>query len=122
MGYRDYLLNEEAKDLKVPPVLARKLAELVKFGLLEKGSKMINKYIANTGMTVEEHEQAIHKMLDAAASAIERFATYEAEDVEDVPDEEPEDDVEDLEVIVGDDLEDVLDDIEGELEDEKDEE
>ena len=110
MGYRDYLLNEEAKDLKVPPVLARKLAELVKFGLLEKGSKMINKYIANTGMTVEEHEQAIHKMLDAAASAIERFATYEAEDVED------------LEVIVGDDLEDVLDDIEGELEDEKDEE
>ena len=71
MGYRDYLLKEEAKDLNVPPALARKLAELVKFGLLEKGSKMINKYIANTGMTVEEHEEAIHKMLDAAANAIE---------------------------------------------------
>ena len=106
MGYRDYLLKEEAKDLNVPPALARKLAELVKFGLLEKGSKMINKYIANTGMTVEEHEEAIHKMLDAAANAIERFATY-AKAEEELPDEEPEDDSEDLEVIVGDDLEDV---------------
>ena len=101
MGYRDYLINEEVKDLKVPPALARKLAELVKFGLLEKGSKMINKYIANTGITVEEHEEAIHKMLDAAASAIERYATYDSagEDAElepeDTREEEPEFDHED---------------------------
>jgi hypothetical protein len=116
MGYREYLLNEEAKDLNVPPALARKLAELVKFGLLEKGSKMVNRYIASTGMSVEEYEEAIHKMLDAAANAIERFATYESE--EEVPEEEPMDDepgeeepvdaldviddVEDLEVILGD--------------------
>ena len=91
MGYRDYLINEEVKDLKVPPALARKLAELVKFGLLEKGSKMINKYIANTGITVEEYEEAVHKMLDAAANAIERYATYdEDEETEMEPEMEPE--------------------------------
>lgn len=96
MGYRDYLINEEVKDLKVPPALARKLAELVKFGLLEKGSKMINKYIANTGITVEEYEEAVHKMLDAAANAIERYATYgegeetEMESEEEAEKEEPE--------------------------------
>ena len=96
MGYRDYLINEEVKDLKVPPALARKLAELVKFGLLEKGSKMINKYIANTGITVEEYEEAVHKMLDAAASAIERYATYgEEEEMEPEMDPEPEFDTED---------------------------
>lgn len=93
MGYRDYLINEEVKDLKVPPALARKLAELVKFGLLEKGSKMINKYIANTGITVEEYEEAVHKMLDAAANAIERYATYgEGEEEEMEPEKEEEDD------------------------------
>ncbi len=89
MGYRDYLINEEVKDLKVPPALARKLAELVKFGLLEKGSKMINKYIANTGITVEEYEEAVHKMLDAAANAIERYATY-GEETEMEPEKEEE--------------------------------
>ena len=99
MGYRDYLINEEAKDLKVPPALARKLAELVKFGLLEKGSKMINKYISNTGLTVEEHEEAIHKMLDAAATAIERYATYEGTEE---PEEEPEDEGGEMEVLSGD--------------------
>ena len=98
MGYRDYLINEEVKDLKVPPALARKLAELVKFGLLEKGSKMINKYIANTGITVEEYEEAVHKMLDAAANAIERYATYgEDEDEEEEMEPEKEEDETEME-------------------------
>jgi hypothetical protein len=100
MGYRDYLLKEEAKDLKVPPALARKLAELVKFGLLEKGSKMINRYISSTGLTVEEYEEAIHKMLDSAASAIERYATYgsDEEEPEMEREEEPEGDEEGYDV------------------------
>jgi len=115
MGYRDYLINEEVKDLKVPPALARKLAELVKFGLLEKGSKMINKYIANTGITVEEYEEAVHKMLDAAANAIERYATYgedEETEMESEKEEEPE------ETEMEDDQDDEFDDEEDDDEDE----